>query len=81
MVMCSQGTGQNRKGVDLLLQYRLKAADAPILRLLDGIIVQGLEEGPATSIWNRERNVTGSGTGLTACCSRRKVLRWNAIRR
>ena len=45
MVMCSQGTGQNGKGVDLLLQYRLKAADAPILRLLDGIIVQGLEAG------------------------------------
>ena len=45
MVMCSQGTGQNGKGDDLLLQYRLKAEDAPVLRLLDGIIVQGLEAG------------------------------------
>ncbi len=29
----------------MLLQYQLKAEDAPILRLLDGIIVQGLEAG------------------------------------
>ncbi len=28
-----------------MLQYQLKAEDAPILRLLDGIIVQGLEAG------------------------------------
>ena len=28
-----------------MLQYRLKAEDAPVLRLLDGIIIQGLEAG------------------------------------
>lgn len=44
-----------------MLQYQLKAEDAPILRLLDGIIVQGLEAGasdihlePGTE-WNRIR--------------------------
>ena len=29
----------------MLLQYQLKTEDAPVLRLLDGIIVQGLEAG------------------------------------
>ena len=29
----------------MLLQYQLKAEDAPVLHLLDGIIVQGLKAG------------------------------------
>ncbi len=48
-----------------MLQYQLKMEDAPILRLLDSIITEGL--------------VSGTSDILMVYCSRCKGCPWNVI--